>query len=544
MPLPTNRTSGQVITAADINAIAGGANSTEVLLAAVISRLDAIESEGLSQTTTVTAAGGNGTITVNWTPSVGATGYTVSAEPVTGGGATVTTVTKLATDTTHTFTGATNGIGYRVTVTIGPTGSQRSTSATPTAGAGSITVIATPSTDPGTVLVTWTEAAEATGYLVGRNGTDTNGSGAWSTTDPATARSRAFLNLTPGTNYTFTVTPQPNGTAVTATATAPAGTPTTPVTPPAGAGTVWLSGAGDDNASQTAGGGFGSWRGESALFARAWMDNTIANMEAMAMMDPYRTANWNGVLDLAIGGPRDGRTWATAATGSMDATWRKQCQAVNAKWWPNLKGVHLSMAHELSGDWYPWSVNSGNLAAFKTAWRRFYNIVGEELKSKGRTAKVTLCYNFDTVSASTVQQIDPGTAFYDVLGVDFYNMWWGGTAASGLNTQALWDANLNAMDGTSPKGIGAWFTYAASIGKPLSIPEWGTSPQAYVEAVLFVTNMRNFLATKAPADAYNPGAGKCAGDAYFNTWPQCRLYPNTSLPNTAAAYKAAKWGAV
>jgi hypothetical protein len=58
--------------------------------------------------------------------------------------------------------------------------------------------------------------------------------------------------------------------------------------------------------------------------------------------------------------------------------------------------------------------------------------------------------------------------------------------------------------------------------------------------------MRNYLATKAPADAYNPAAGKLAGDAYFNadSFPSCTLYPTTSNPNSAAAYRAAKWGTV
>jgi len=543
MALPTDRATGQIVQADDINSIAATVNDAATLLAGVISRLNALETDGPAQTTTVTATTGNATVTVNWTAAVGATGYTVALDRIDGGASGVTPASKTASQLTHTFTGLTNSVAYRATVTIGPSGAQRTVQATPTAGAANITV--TKSEGDGQVVISWTAATDATGYLVGRNGTDSNGSGPWSTTDPATARSRAFLNLVNGTAYNFTVTPLPGGTAVTVTGTPVAGTGTTQPTAPSGTGTVWLSGAGDDQANNTAGGGFGSFRGEPATFARCWADASTAAMTGLDMMMAYKVSNWSGVLDMAIGGPgRAGDSWASAATGSLDGTWRAQCQKINANWWSNCKGVHLSMAHELSGNWYPWSVNSGNVANFKTAWRRFYNIVQEELVAKGKNAKVTLCYNFDTTSDISVQQIDPGAAYYNVVGVDFYNMWWGGTAASGLNTQSLWDANLNAMDGSSPKGIGAWFTYAASIGKPLSIPEWGTSPQATVEAPLFVTNMRNYLASKAPADPYNPGAGKCAGDAYFNTWAQCRLYPNTSLPNTAAAYKAAKWGAV
>lgn len=519
-----------------------GVNSLLAGLESISSRLSALESGGLAQTTTVTASPGNASVVVNWTESFGSTGYTVAVEPIVNGGAQIPSVTKTAAQFTHSFTGLTNGIGYRATVTIQPSGAQRSVSFTPTAGAAPVTLSVVPG--DGQVAVNWSGAADATGYLVGRNGTDSVGSGPWETTDPADARSRTFLNLVNGTTYTFSVTSLPGGVAQTITGTPVAGTAPVVVAPPAGAGTVWLSGAGDDNAGNTTGGGFGNWRGEPATYARAWMDASIGAMEGMYMMDPYRAANWNGIIDLAIGGPRDGRTWATAATGSMDATWRLQCQKINSAWWPNLKGVHISMAHEMSGNWYPWSVNAGNVSSFKTAWRRFYNIVGEELKSKGRNVDVVLCYNMDTVSDITVQAIDPGVAYYDILGVDFYNMWWGGTAASGLNTQATWDANLNAMKGTSPKGIGAWFTYAANQGKALSVPEWGTSPQATVEAPLFVTNMRNLFASKAPVDPYNPGAGRLAGDAYFNTWAQCRLYPTSSVPNTATTYRNLKWGSV
>jgi hypothetical protein len=565
MAVPTNRVSGQVIASADLNTIATALNETAAMVAdistlvsALIARLDALETNGPAQTTTVTATTDSATITVNWTAAIGATGYTVALDRIDGGASGVTPVGKSSTQLSHTFTGLTNGVAYRATVTIAPSGAQRTVQATPTAAAGGTGITLTKTVGDGQVTVNWTAAANATGYDVGRDGTDTNGSGAWHTDppDPSTARSRTFLSLVNGTSYTFTVTPLPNGVPVSITGTPVAGTTTTPTAPPSGAGTVWLSGAGDDNANNTAGGGFGSWRGESATFARAWMDASADAMIGMDMMMAYKTSNWNGVLDLAIGGPGRVGSWALAASGgsfgvtiggvqttkTMDDIWRMQCQKINANWWPNCKGIHLSMGHELSGNWYPWSVNSGNVTQFKAGWKRWYNIVQEELVSKGRNVKVVLCYNFDTVADISVQQIDPGAAYYNVLGVDFYNMWWGGSAASGLNTQATWDANLDAMDGASPKGIRSWFNYAASIGKPLSIPEWGTSPQATVEAPLFVTNMRNFFASKAPVDAYNPAAGKIAGESYFNTWDQCRLYPTTSLPTTASTYRNLVWG--
>lgn len=52
----------------------------------------------------------------------------------------------------------------------------------------------------------WTDASAA-GYLVGRDGTDSRGTGPWSTTDGPTVRSRTFLDLRPGVLYHLFVEP-------------------------------------------------------------------------------------------------------------------------------------------------------------------------------------------------------------------------------------------------------------------------------------------------------------------------------------------------
>lgn len=57
----------------------------------------------------------------------------------------------------------------------------------------------------------WTPVAGATGYLVGRDGTSTTGTGPFQTTDPSTATSRTFNLLQPGTSYTLYCEPQPGG---------------------------------------------------------------------------------------------------------------------------------------------------------------------------------------------------------------------------------------------------------------------------------------------------------------------------------------------
>lgn len=44
-----------------------------------------------------------------------------------------------------------------------------------------------------------------TGYRLSRNGTDSKGTGPWSTVLPATARSFTFGNLVPGSSYELSV---------------------------------------------------------------------------------------------------------------------------------------------------------------------------------------------------------------------------------------------------------------------------------------------------------------------------------------------------
>jgi hypothetical protein len=61
----------------------------------------------------------------------------------------------------------------------------------------------------GTVTINWrTTRTDITGWRVGRDGTDTHGTGPWATDRPADARTHQFNLLRNETPYTFTVTPR------------------------------------------------------------------------------------------------------------------------------------------------------------------------------------------------------------------------------------------------------------------------------------------------------------------------------------------------
>ncbi len=73
------------------------------------------------------------------------------------------------------------------------------------------TTISTANITASSVTLNWTAVAGASGYLVGRDGVDSNGNGAWQTTDPTSATSRTFISLLPETTYTIFCEPQPSG---------------------------------------------------------------------------------------------------------------------------------------------------------------------------------------------------------------------------------------------------------------------------------------------------------------------------------------------
>lgn len=76
---------------------------------------------------------------------------------------------------------------------------------------------------------------DVTGWHIARDGRDTNGFGAWSTTLPAPARTFTFDLLRAGDTYRFTLTPKTAGgdlAAVTATVTMPGPATPPPTTPP------------------------------------------------------------------------------------------------------------------------------------------------------------------------------------------------------------------------------------------------------------------------------------------------------------------------
>jgi hypothetical protein len=312
---------------------------------------------------------------------------------------------------------------------------------------------------------------------------------------------------------------------------------TTPMPPPdpKPTGRGWLSGVADGVDIIT---GWPAFRGSPTTYARVWADSDRSNMDNLWALQDLSKTGYSGVLDLAVGGPTD---WASAATGGYDSVWAGQCRKA-FQFYGNLKQLHLSMAHEFNGNWYPWSVSPGQQANFRTAYARWYRIVQAELVAKGKNVKVVLPCNSDTTQGWTLADGLPAPTSFDILGCDFYSMW------PPLANQKDWDANYYSMKGDVPRGIGSWMWLAKDLKKPLQFGEWGLNPNQpnnTVDNPYFIQKMRALFASIAPTDPYNPGPGELAGEAYFNNYPtNGRLFPTTTAPQSRTAYLGLKWGTV
>lgn len=368
-----------------------------------------------------------------------------------------------------------------------------------------------------------------TGYTLRRDGTVIASPAAGATSYNDTGR-------TAGTAYNYTLTAHyqaggdSNTTNVTGTTTG--GVP---------GGSTWLSGAGDDNhinnADPTK---FGAWRGTPVTYATVWTypsGYTSGNQIAVQWFNDH---NYSEVLNLSSGWP-DGSSWGSAASGGLDGYFTSMIDTIVAQW-GNKKQVHLAFAYEFNGTWMNWSIN-GQVTAFGQAWKRMANIV----RARKGSCDVRIVLGFaggpQAGAGATIDQMvqAAGTDYFDILGVNLYDAWWANSSGGNIKTQAEWNAEYNSQAGSlGPRGIGAWYAYATSIGKPVCHSEWGMSDRRELPPVdnpFWVEKMHEHFASVAPADKYNPGPGKLAGESLFNTWDHCRLWPTTNNPNAANRYR-------
>jgi mannan endo-1,4-beta-mannosidase len=93
--------------------------------------------------------------------------------------------------------------------------------------------------------------------------------------------------------------------------------------------------------------------------------------------------------------------------------------------------VYIRLAHEMNGDWYPWSAGTGGNtpASYQAAWQKVRNIfTGKGFDS--RTVQWIWAVNHEDVGTARAEDCYPTDAYVDWIAIDGYN--WG--ASQGWST--------------------------------------------------------------------------------------------------------------
>jgi hypothetical protein len=305
---------------------------------------------------------------------------------------------------------------------------------------------------------------------------------------------------------------------VTVTKTATSTVASTSTTLPPSTGT-WMSGA---SGAGVADGTFGTWRGTAVPMCVTWSDNTADNqLNSWQFNTGAEYDKWTGSCDWSPGAiyPATGESWQAASTGAYDARWLKSIQTVETKWKNKSRGtLYVRFAHEMNGNWMPWSVNVNQIEQFKQSWIRYANIVRAEFPE----AKLVFNPNGDTSGqAYDWRKLWPGDQYVDVSTTDWYSNHWKAYKPDAVDQYG------------GPTGLAKHLEFAQQHGKPFAVPEWGNNLDAGDQPD-YIAYMNTFFKNNA-----GTGAGQVLYEGYFNViWNPNKfgLFPNTLAPKARDKY--------
>lgn len=468
------------------------------------------------------------TVTIAWNSVPGSTGYRVGRNGTDTSGYGAWSTTDPASAASRRFLHLRKGTEYVFSVRALPNGTTQTVRATPGKGnpvnpAPTPFTVSVGRTTSSSVEITWTGVSGTTGYKVGRDGTDSSGYGAWSTTDPASARSRVFLGLIEGRTYTFTIAPQgvevPARTIrVTAgTATTPPSTSPPPTTPPSmnrPSGMAFDSGVyADHSGSKSA--GFASMRGRQLDVVTVFpTKDSWPAMQNIWWLDAV-PPGYRGTLSVGVPmWPADGNANA-AASGQYDAEWEKLGRSIASKH-PDAY-VRIGLEMNLNNHWAATPAN-------KAQWIRAFQLASVNLKKGGPSLRVV--WNPNEGNGQTgfldAAEVWPGDQYVDVVGIDAYD-WY-----PGYTNDANWAAHRDHRFGWNH-----WLGFARAHGKKFAVPEWGlyaSNPNSGGDNPKYFDYVYGWMQANASHMAY---------EAYFDepmSYCQCDI--TTRNPMGRASYRA------
>lgn len=197
------------------------------------------------------------------------------------------------------------------------------------------------------------------------------------------------------------------------------------------------------------------------------------------------------------------------AAGDFDARLLEWGQAIAA--WG--KPVMLRFAHEMNGNWYPWSegVNGNQPGSYVPAWRHVHAVVASTGASN---VQWVWSPNVPYWGSTDLAGLYPGAAYADVVALDGYN--WG--------TSATWSSWVSPQDLFGP-GIAQ--LRALAPGKPVLVAETAAS-EAGGSKAMWNTDLVSYLAAQPDV----------MGFVWFHLRKEADWRINSS-ESSASAFKAA-----
>jgi hypothetical protein len=155
-------------------------------------------------------------------------------------------------------------------------------------------------------------------------------------------------------------------------------------------------------------------------------------------------------------------------SGRFDAYLTRTARTLEAFGEPVL----LRFAHEMNGDWYPWSeqVNGNRAGEYVAAWRHVHDLFG---RLGVDNVHWVWSPNVEFPGSAPLAGLYPGAAYVDVIALDGYN--WGTTAASGWQSpQQVFDPTLATVRRLAP-GVPLMIGETASAEQGGSKASWNTA---------------------------------------------------------------------
>jgi hypothetical protein len=142
-----------------------------------------------------------------------------------------------------------------------------------------------------------------------------------------------------------------------------------------------------------------------------------AKMEAVASRSAMPMVTWEP-WDYTGGSSQSAYTLDTIVAGEHDTYIRRWAR--DAATWG--KPMYLRFAHEMNGNWYPWSpgVDGNTSAEYVAAWRHVVDIFRQE---EATNVRWVWSPNVAYEGSTPFEEVYPGDTYVDWVGLDGYN--WG-----------------------------------------------------------------------------------------------------------------------